>query len=346
MIVFCRRCRKLRLTNTLDSALTATPLSSYSTEFHVALQQMVPIARAVPANTSSMATIAAVSAYRYVVQGVEIEVSARVCVFALAAVRDASAQGGNQTGVDLQYPWETMPSRYHDHVMDVAPFAVDVFPATNADWLQFARATAYAPRDAHNYLRDWPTGTRYRAGWDRKPVVRSHFALWARVVHRIAHVAHCMQTWVSLEDARVYCAFRGKRLLNEWEWAVIVSAGHEGRVYPWGNVWNASCVPTPVRSRDMAATGPADVDAHRCGASADGVLDLLGNTYTWLNEFRDDHTRAAVMRGSAYYAPAGAQSWYWRAPLTIDRHAKYLLGAPALDRSAVIGVRCAADVTS
>ena len=60
-------------------------------------------------------------------------------------------------------------------------------------------ATHYRPADSHNFLKDWDWSNlrdpRYRAGWDNKPV-----------------------TWVSLEDARAYAEWVGKRLPNEWEW--------------------------------------------------------------------------------------------------------------------------------
>ena len=71
-----------------------------------------------------------------------------------------------------------------------------------------------------NFLRDWKNGN-YPEGWDNKPV-----------------------TWVSLEDARAYATWAGKRLPHEWEWQ-YAAQGTDGRLYPWGNEWNASAVPVP-----------------------------------------------------------------------------------------------------
>lgn len=272
-----------------------------STEFSVTFQQIVPIEAAPHANTSGMVFMEAMPQFRFKVQGIEIE-------------------GGNQTGVDFQYPWETEPLRYHDRVLSIDAFYVDKYPATNDDWLAFVTSSHYFPKgDSHNYLKHWVNGSYPpTGGWQSKPVV-----------------------WIGIEDARAYCSWRGKRLLNEWEWARVASSGDPTRyTYPWGNSWNPNCVPVPQTGRTM---GPPDnVDAHPCGATADGVMDLVGNTYTWLNEFRDLHTRAAVLRGSGYYSPQGS-GWYWRTAKRIDQHAKYLLADPAIDRSGAIGIRCASD---
>jgi iron(II)-dependent oxidoreductase len=110
-----------------------------------------------------------------------------------------------------------------------------------------------------------------------------------------------------LEDSRAYCKWNKKRLPHEWEWQYAAQGGDENRVYPWGNSWDASRVPTPDTSRTMGP--PSDVDAHPSGASPFGVEDLIGNVYQWTEEFVDEHTRAAVIRGGNHYQPQGSK-WY------------------------------------
>ena len=224
-------------------------------------------------------------------------------------------EGFNDIGVDVQYPWEDSARRFHNHTIQIGDFYIDRYPVTNAEFKRFLDATHYRPQDGLNFLRDWKNGA-YPPGWDRKPV-----------------------TWVSLEDARNYAAWAGKRLPNEWEWQ-LAAQGRDGRTYPWGNEWKPSAVPKPDQGRTMR--GPDDVGAHPEGASPFGVMDLVGNVWQWTNEFVDEHTRGAILRGGSYYQPQGS-IWYFPQAYRNDQHGKLLLMAPGYDRSAAVGFRCVAD---
>jgi formylglycine-generating enzyme required for sulfatase activity len=146
-------------------------------------------------------------------------------------------------------------------------------------------------------------------------------------------------TWVSIEDARAYAAWAGKRLPHEWEWQ-YAAQGNDGRRYPWGNDWNADAVPVPETGR--IAPAPDDRAAHPAGASPFGVTDLVGNVWQWTDEYQDEHTRAAILRGGSSYRPQGS-NWYFPGAMYNDQHGKLLLMAPGRDRSGMIGFRCAAD---
>jgi iron(II)-dependent oxidoreductase len=56
--------------------------------------------------------------------------------------------------------------------------------------------------------------------------------------------------------------------------------------------------------------GPDPVNAHVKGVSPLGVMDMVGNVWQWTEEFADEHTRAAIRRGSSYYQPQGS-IWYF-----------------------------------
>jgi formylglycine-generating enzyme required for sulfatase activity len=192
---------------------------------------------------------------------------------------------------------------------------MDTYSVTNSDFKKFLDATNYHPKDDHNFLRDWKNGN-YPSEWQDKPV-----------------------TWVSLEDARAYAAWAGKRLPHEWEWQ-YAAQGKDHRDYPWGSEWVPANAPAPDKGR--IELPPSDVQAHPGGASPFGVQDLVGNVWQWTDEWTDQHTRAAILRGGSHYQPGGSQ-WYFPQAYKLSQHGKYLLMAPSLDRSASIGFRCVMD---
>lgn len=277
--------------------MTAAPLASFSHEWKVLPQQMVPIRPTKPARSDPAGMIRIPGAdFSFDIQGIEVE-------------------GLNDIGVDVQYPWEDAPRRFHSHRMHVASFLIDTYPVTNAEYKKFLDATHYQPSNDLNFLRDWKNGT-FPEGAENRPV-----------------------TWVSMEDARAYAAWAGKRLPHEWEWQ-YAAQGNDGRLYPWGNDWSTGAVPVPDKSRHMRS--PDAVDAHPKGASPFGVMDLVGNVWQWTEEFTDEHTRAAIVRGGNFYQPQGA-IWYFPEAYKLTEHGKYLLMAPSMDRSGTIGFRCVVD---
>ncbi len=277
--------------------LTTKPLASYSHEWKVLPQEIVPMAATKPAAGSPADMVKIPEAdFDFRIAGIEIE-------------------GFDDIGVDVQYPWEDSPRRFHDHPMHVKSFWIDKYPVTNAQFKKFLDANHYHPQDDLNFLRDWTNGT-YPAGWENKPV-----------------------TWVSLEDARAYAAWAGKRLPHEWEWQ-YAAQGTDGRIYPWGNSWNSEAVPVPDKSRTMR--GPDTVEAHPQGASPFGVMDLVGNVWQWTEEFQDEHTRAGILRGGSYYQPQGS-IWYFPQAYKLNEHGKLLMTSPSMDRSGALGFRCVQD---
>jgi len=290
--------------------LSATPLASLAHTWAPLPQQLVEIPASKRASTApdGMVRIEA-GDYLFKVQGIEIE-------------------GLDDAGVDVQYPWDDIPRRFHEHEMQIKAFYMDKFPVTNAEFKKFMDATNYHPKDSLNFLKDWKNGT-YPDGWSNKPV-----------------------TWVSLEDAREYAKWAGKRLPHEWEWQ-YAAQGNDGRKYPWGNCETngggeagckgdpaAALAPMPDKGRVMLPA--SDVDAHPKGASPFGVMDMVGNVWQWTDEYTDEHTRAAIVRGGSHYQPQGS-IWYFPQAYRNDQHGKLLLMAPSYDRSGALGFRCVKD---
>jgi len=274
-----------------------TPLSTYSHEWKVLPQQIVPIAVTKPPSGSPADMVNIPEGdFHFRVVGIELE-------------------GFDDVGVDVQYPWEDSPRRFHDHTLHMKSFWIDKYPVTNTQFKKFVDATHYDPQDDLNFLHDWKEGT-YPSGWENKPV-----------------------TWVSLEDARAYAAWAGKRLPHEWEWQ-YAAQGSDGRAYPWGNDWQADAVPVPGQGRAMRA--PDAVAAHPKGASPFGVMDLVGNVWQWTEEFQDEHSRGGILRGGSYYQPQDS-FFYFPQAYKLGEHGKLLLMAPSMDRSGGVGFRCVQD---
>jgi gamma-glutamyl hercynylcysteine S-oxide synthase len=101
-------------------------------------------------------------------------------------------------------------------------------------------------------------------------------------------------------------------------------------------------VAVPVPEKGRVLRSPDDSDAHPMGASVFGVMDLIGNVWQWTDEYVDEHTRAAILRGGSYYQPQGSV-WYFPQAYRNDQHGKLLLMAPGKDRAGTLGFRCVVD---
>jgi gamma-glutamyl hercynylcysteine S-oxide synthase len=295
---------------------TAQPLSSYSHEWKALPQKLVDIPATAPASSTPEGMVRIPGGdYLFKVEGIEIE-------------------GSDDIGVDLQYPWENSARRFHEHRMQIKPFYMDRYPVTNAEFKKFLDATRYHPKDDLNFLKDWKDG-KYPEGAADKPV-----------------------TWVSIEDARGYANWAGKRLAHEWEWQ-YAAQGNDNRIFPWGNCdWLAAptaggpfaCpavndpadAPAPIPDKGRVMASASDVNAHPKGASPFGVEDMVGNVWQWTDEYVDDHTRTAILRGGNHYQPQGS-IWYFPQAYRNQQHGKLLLMGSSYDRSAGVGFRCVMD---
>ncbi len=230
-------------------------------------------------------------------------------------VAGVEIEGDNNPGVDFQYPWEDVPHRHHDKEMDIQGFFIDKYPVTNAQFKRFLDASGYKPKDDHNFLKSWQGGT-YPSGQGPQA---GHLGFVGRRegLRRLGR---------KTPTARMGMAVRG--------------AGHRRPAFSLGQDADPAALPNPESGRELRE--PTDVDAYPKGASPFGVMDLVGNVWQWTDEYVDEHTRAAVVRGGGYYRPDGSM-WYFPHNTRLDQHGKYLLMAPSKDRSPMLGFRCVVD---
>ena len=91
---------------------------------------------------------------------------------------------------------------------------------------------------------------------------------------------------VTWEDAKAYADWAGAALPTEAQWEKAARGG-EGRVFPWGNDWDAGKCSNSVGGLEPIKTSP--VGSFATGASPYGVLDMAGNVWQWCSDWYDEN---------------------------------------------------------
>ncbi len=137
------------------------------------------------------------------------------------------------------------------HEVDVPTYRIGKYPVTNEQYAEFVKQTKHpAPQ---------------KAGWFGKNPPKG------KLDHPVVGVS-----WY---DARTYCQWlsektgRTYRLPSEAEWEKA-ARGTDGRIYPWGDAWDAG--------RCNCSSGQTTpVTAYPAGQSPFGCCDMLGNVWEW-----------------------------------------------------------------
>lgn len=105
-------------------------------------------------------------------------------------------------------------------------------------------------------------------------------------------------TWVTLEQAKTYCAYVGKELPTENQWEAA-ARGDDERVYPWGNE-----VPNDKRANfnqfnpsTLEVIWDPNISAHENHVSPYGLHHMAGNVREWV---KPPPHREEVTRGGGW----------------------------------------------
>jgi len=171
------------------------------------------------------------------------------------------------------------------HLVELAPFRIDVTPVTNGQYIEFLEDGGYARRelwsdagwawreaDAAVAPKYW---TREGAAWHARVFDRSG------VVDPQRPVCH-----VSYHEAEAFARWAGKRLPTEMEWEAAASfdpATGEPRTFPWGDTpWSPA-----LANLDQLSFETAPVGAYPRNVSAIGCYGMIGDVWEWTSsDFR------------------------------------------------------------
>jgi iron(II)-dependent oxidoreductase len=187
-------------------------------------------------------------------------------------------EGRVRLGADqgrLRFGWD---NEFPELTVDVPAFTIDVFDVTNRDFMEFVRAGGYARRDLWSE-EGWAFrengGLTHPLFWERDG---EGGWLWRGMFQRLP-LPPAWPVWVSGEEAAAYARWKGRRLPTEAEIHRAAYGTPEGieRSYPWGEEW-----PDATRGCfGFESWEPVPVGSRPAGASAFGVMDLLGNGWEW-----------------------------------------------------------------
>lgn len=207
----------------------------------------------------------------------------------------------------IPYPDYSRPRKVH-----IDRFFMDKYPVTNSKFYEFLESSGYQPEYPANFMKHWENNM-YVQGQANYPVV-----------------------WVSIEDARAYAEWAGKRLPTEIEWQ-YAAQGTDGRLWPWGDTFHGT-------KCNNAFGRPTPVNTFPKGKSPFKVMDMVGNVWQLTDDVYDNGSYYfVIIRGGSYYKPASSWWYVQGGPQQLDKTQMLLMVSPGFDRNATVGFRCVKD---
>jgi formylglycine-generating enzyme required for sulfatase activity len=160
------------------------------------------------------------------------------------------------------------------HPVKVRPFLIDTYEVTRQEYQKCVEVKQCPIPEG------WVNGI-YPAGTSRWPV-----------------------TGVNWYAATAYAKWSGKRLPTEEEWE-YAARGAEGRLYPWGNVWQQG-----LANANGVRDEPANVGEYK-GASPFNIFDLVGNAWEWTASDFKAYAGSVAKQGLAASDEKVIRGGYW-----------------------------------
>ncbi len=122
---------------------------------------------------------------------------------------------------------------------------------------------------------------------------------------RQLHPVNC----VNWDQAQAYAKFKGARLPSEAEFEYAATSGGKNQKYPWGDD-EPTCDKAVMYGNDGFGCGKNStmpVCSKPAGNTAQGLCDMVGNVWQWMQDKYQDSYKGAPVDGSAFEAAGSAR---------------------------------------